>query len=233
MDSAQRDNILVVDDEAKIREVVAAYLEAGGYRVFAAKNGAEALSVLGSARVSLILLDLMLPDMGGEEICRRVRAVSTVPIIMLTARVDEQSIINGLNIGADDYVTKPFSPRQLMARVAAALRRSQHSPEPRRTLCSGDLTLNLEGRSAFLADKPVPLTKHEFDILALLMSRPNKIFTRDEIIDSVKTGDFAAFDRVIDAQIKNIRRKLREGGQTGDYILTVYGIGYRFGGEVQ
>jgi DNA-binding response OmpR family regulator len=228
--------ILVVDDEARILDTVKAYLERSGFKALCASNGREAQTLLERNAVSLALLDLMLPDVPGEEICRRIRAgayagaAPDIPVIMVTAKVDEASIINGLNIGADDYVTKPFSPRELSARISAHLRRAGRAPAGGR-LRSGGLEVSLDDRAVYLDGEAVVFTADEFDILRLLMSRPHKVFTRDEIIDRVKTSDFDAFDRVIDAQIKNIRRKLRDDPKSPKYIVTVYGIGYRFGGD--
>jgi DNA-binding response OmpR family regulator len=222
--------VLVVDDEVKILEIVRSYLERSGYRALIARNGREALEILEGEEVSLVLLDLMLPDLSGEELCRRIRAESALPIIMMTAKVEEQDIIRGLNLGADDYVTKPFSPRELMARVAATLRRSA-SPARRAVLVCGGLRLDTENRRVSLEGEDLALTAQEYRILALLMSRPQKIFTRDEIITETKSNDYDGFDRTIDSHIKNLRQKLREDPKAPRYILTVYGMGYRFGGD--
>ncbi|MDR1177442.1 MAG: response regulator transcription factor [Spirochaetaceae bacterium] len=223
------DLVLVVDDEAKIRELVSSYLKKNGYRVLAAGTGKEALALLEREPVSLLLLDLMLPDLSGEELCAKIRAVSELPVIMMTARADEESVINGLSIGADDYVTKPFSPRELMARTAAILRRSRmisrNEPRGGRILAWEGLSANLDERRVSVNGGTLALTPNEYNILMLLMSRPQKIFTRDEIITAVK-DDYDGFDRTIDTHVKNLRQKL------GDpkYIHTVYGVGYRFGG---
>ncbi|MDR1211097.1 MAG: response regulator transcription factor [Spirochaetaceae bacterium] len=223
------DLVLVVDDEAKIRELVSSYLKKNGYRVLAAGTGKEALALLEREPVSLLLLDLMLPDLSGEELCAKIRAVSELPVIMMTARADEESVINGLSIGADDYVTKPFSPRELMARTAAILRRSRmisrNEPRGGRILAWEGLSANLDERRVSVNGGALALTPNEYNILMLLMSRPQKIFTRDEIIAAVK-DDYDGFDRTIDTHVKNLRQKL------GDpkYIHTVYGVGYRFGG---
>jgi DNA-binding response OmpR family regulator len=230
--------VLVVDDELKILEIVKSYLERNGYRALTAKNGREALAMLQKDEVSLVLLDLMLPDLPGEELCRRVREESDLPIIMMTAKVEEQDIIRGLNMGADDYVTKPFSPRELMARVSAALRRSAFSgaakPGAARPVLSCDaLRVDTENRRVSLAGADLPLTPNEYRILALLMSRPQKIFTRDEIIESIKTDEYDGFDRTIDSHVKNLRQKIQDDSKSPKYIVTVYGMGYRFGGDVQ
>ncbi|GHT79780.1 DNA-binding response regulator [Spirochaetia bacterium] len=229
----QKPVVLVVDDEIKILEIVKSYLEKSGYQALTANNGREALALLQSNAVDLVLLDLMLPDLSGEEICRTVRAGSDIPIIMMTAKVEEQDIIHGLNMGADDYVTKPFSPRELMARTAAALRRSAFAAgrggAVSQVLSSGSLLVDTENRRVSLDGTDIILTPNEYRILALLMSRPHKIFTRDEIIENIKGDDYDGFDRTIDSHIKNLRQKIRDDAK---YIVTVYGMGYRFGREV-
>jgi DNA-binding response OmpR family regulator len=220
--------VLVVDDEEKILELTASYLERNGCRPLCAKNGTDALALFRREPVSLVLLDLMLPDLSGEAVCRKIRAVSKIPIIMITAKVDEESIINGLNTGADDYVTKPFSPRQLIARVQAVLRRAGENTENTgKKLVCGDIVIDTENRSAARNGEPLNLTHNEFQILALLISRPAKIFTRDEIIEQVKGGGYDGFDRAVDTHIKNLRQKIGDDPKNPRYILTVYGMGYR------
>jgi DNA-binding response OmpR family regulator len=223
--------VLVVDDEAKIRELVSSYLKKSGYRALAAGTGKEALAFLEREPVSLLLLDLMLPDLSGEELCAKIRAVSELPVIMMTAKAGEENIINGLSIGADDYITKPFSPRELMARVGAMLRRSKmishNEPQGGRILAWEGLAANLDERRVSVNGEALVLTPNEYNILMLLMSRPQKIFTRDENIASVK-DDYDGFDRAIDTHIKNLRQKLKDP----KYIHTVYGMGYRFGGAL-
>jgi DNA-binding response OmpR family regulator len=174
----------------------------------------------------------MLPDITGEECCRRIREVSTVPIIMLTAKVDEESIIRGLKLGADDYVCKPFSPRQLVARVEAALRRTGQSGSAGQDtpLAWGELLVDQARRQALFKGTEIVLTRDEYFILTLLMSRPAKIFTREEILQKVKGDDYEGFDRSIDTHIKNLRAKLGDDPRSPKYIVTVYGMGYRFGG---
>jgi DNA-binding response OmpR family regulator len=221
--------VLVVDDEPKILELVRSYLEINGYAVFCAGNGGQGLEFFEKSRdsgspVSLILLDLMLPDFSGEEFCKRVRRASDVPIIMITARVDEESIIRGLGIGADDYVCKPFSPRQLAARVRAALRRSGGGAGAFRS--HGDLSVDDEKRIVRRKGEAVALTRNEYRILGLLLSRPAKIFTREEILDAIE-GE--GFDRSVDSHIKKLRAKLEDDPRAPKYILTVYGMGYRLG----
>jgi DNA-binding response OmpR family regulator len=227
--------VLVVDDEVKIRELLKAYLEANGFTGISAGTGKEGMTLFerykGSATpVSLILLDLMLPDFSGEEFCRKVRRVSDTPIIMITAKVDEESIIHGLSIGADDYVCKPFSPRQLIARVQAALRRSMpHQKAGGAQLIHDGLCVDTENRNVTLNGESLSLTRDEYNILVLLMGRMAKIFTRDEIIERIKGDDYDGFDRAIDTHIKNLRAKLGDDPRIPRYIITVYGMGYRFG----
>jgi DNA-binding response OmpR family regulator len=227
--------VLVVDDETKIRDVLRLYLEGNGYQALCAGTGKEALLLLKQHPVSLILLELMLPDISGEEVCQRIRAVSQVPIIMLTAKIEEEHIIHGLSIGADDYVTKPFKPKQLMARIAAVLRRARVSETTMQGKTDkfhyGSLTVDTENRTVTKGNQPLTLTPNEFKILALLISRPEKIFTRDEIINAIKDNSFDGFDRNIDVHIFNLRKKIEDEPKTPYYITTVHGIGYRFMGE--
>jgi DNA-binding response OmpR family regulator len=230
--------VLVVDDEPKILELIKSYLEKNGFNALCAKNGREGMTLFEQNPVSLILLDLMLPDFSGEELCKKIRQASDVPIIMITARVDETSIIHGLNIGADDYVCKPFSPRQLMARVQAALRRSGRADsagtnsgdEKAGTFFSyKDITIDTEKRIVCRSGEALALTRDEYNILTLLMSRQAKIFTRDEILGAVKGDDFDGFDRTVDTHIKKLRAKIGDDSKAPQYIVTVYGMGYRLG----
>jgi DNA-binding response OmpR family regulator len=226
-----KQTVLVVDDEEKILTLVKSYLEINGYTALCAKNGREGMGLFEKNSVSLILLDLMLPDFSGEEFCRKIREVSKIPIIMITAKIEETDIIHGLKIGADDYVTKPFSPRQLMARVESAIRRTANNESPRPFLRYHDLTIDTEQRSVKCNGKAVSLTRDEYNILTLLMSRQAKIFTREEIVEAVKGDDYEAFDRTIDAHIKKIRAKIGDDSKSPKYIATVYGMGYRIGGD--
>jgi DNA-binding response OmpR family regulator len=228
--------ILVVDDEKKIVEIVKSYLEKDGYRALTAVNGTEALRLLQENQVSLILLDLMLPDLTGEEICRKVRESSDLPIIMMTAKIEEENIIHGLSIGADDYVTKPFRPRQLMARVAAVLRRSglagDGTPQKQdRVYFFGSLTVDTEKKRVTKGEQPLSLTPNEYKILALLISRPQKIFTRDEIIEAIN-NDYDGIDRNIDVQVSNLRKKIEDEPKSPRFVISIYGMGYRFGDEI-
>ena len=236
-----KQTVLVVDDEPKILGIVKSYLEMNGFKTLCAKNAREGMAFFEEQGTDLILLDLMLPDFSGEEFCKKVRQVSNIPIIMITAKVDEESIINGLNIGADDYVTKPFSPRQLMARVRASLRRnkshasasSNDGSDGKKSavgfLSYGDLMIDTENRIVRKNGEALLLTRDEYNILTLLMSRQAKIFTRDEILEAVKGDDFDGFDRSVDSHIKRLRAKIGDDPKVPKYILTVYGMGYRLG----
>jgi DNA-binding response OmpR family regulator len=235
-DRETRQTVLVVDDEVKILELLRSYLERDGYTVLCAKSGGEGMECFEKARqsaspLSLILLDLMLPDIPGEDFCGTVRRVSDVPIIMITAKAGEEDIIRGLNRGADDYVTKPFSPRQLMARVRAALRRGGGREARDGPLWYRDLCVDRERRIVSRRGEPVHLTRDEYHILALLMSRRAKIFTREEILEAVKGAAYGGFDRAVDTHIKKLRAKLGDDPKAPAYIITVYGMGYRLGAE--
>jgi DNA-binding response OmpR family regulator len=222
--------VLVIDDEVKILNLIKSYLEINGYSACCAKNGGEGMICFEKRHVDLILLDLMLPDFSGEEFCKKVRQVSAVPIIMITAKADEESIIRGLAIGADDYVCKPFSPRQLMARVQAALRRSGGETGGAGSFLSyGDLVIDTGKRSVSRNGAGIALTRDEYNILTLLMSRQAKIFTRDEILEAVKGDDYGGFDRSVDSHIKRLRAKIGDDPRAPRYIITVYGMGYRLG----
>jgi DNA-binding response OmpR family regulator len=229
-----KQTILVVDDEVKILDLVKAYLELEGFQALCVRSGRHGLELFEHMQdsqnpVSLILLDLMLPDCSGEVLCKKVRLVSNIPIIMITAKIEEENIIHGLTIGADDYVTKPFSPRQLMARVHAALRRSSGKKTGEPLLAYQDLIVDTEKRSVSRNGETVTLTRDEYHILTLLMSCKAKIFTRDEILDAIKGTDYDGFDRSVDTHIKKLRAKLEDDPKMPKYIITVYGMGYRLG----
>jgi DNA-binding response OmpR family regulator len=231
---AQKKTILVVDDEVKITEVVKSYLENAGYQVMCAYNGTQAMNLLEKLSPVLVILDLMLPDMTGDDICKTIRKKSRVPIIMLTAKIEDADIINGLGIGADDYLTKPFSPKQLIARVEAVLRRvSTEMVVPlvsEFTFNDGELLIDGLSHEVRKSGQQVPLTPNEYKILMTMAKYPSKAFTREELIEFALGDDFDGFDRVIDTHIKNIRQKLGDDGRTPRYILTVHGTGYKFGG---
>jgi DNA-binding response OmpR family regulator len=226
--------VLVVDDEPKIAEVVGSYLERKGYAASWAESGSRALELFEQEAPCLVILDLMLPDLPGEEVCRRMRAHSRVPIIMLTAKVEDADAVRGLELGADDYVTKPFSPRQLMARVDAVLRRSAGEPEAlagRLTFRSGDLSIDARTMEVRKGGVVVDLTPREFTLLYALASSPRRVFSRDGLIALAFGRDFDGFDRTIDAHVKNLRRKIETDPSNPLYVVTVHGVGYRFQGE--
>lgn len=220
--------LLVVDDELQIVRVARSYLEKAGYRVLTASNGKEALFVARHEKPDLVVLDLQMPEMDGLEFTRRIRAEQPdVAIIMLTARVEEMDRILGLELGADDYMTKPFSPRELVARVRAVLRRSQTTPPPPEVLQLKDLRLDKGRREATLAGERLDLTPTEFDLLATLMSAPGRAFSRADLLEAVQGVAFEAYERTIDAHIKNLRHKLESDPTNPQYITTVRGVGYR------
>jgi len=230
----QGKTILVVDDEVKIVEVIKSYLENAGYQAACAYNGSQALVLFDSCAPALVILDLMLPDMSGEDICRTIRKKSRTPIIMLTAKVEEGSIINGLALGADDYITKPFSPRQLMARVEAVLRRTIDEPVPLASEFSyndGDLVIDGLRHEVRKKGVAILLTPNEYKILMTMAKYPTRAFSRDELIAFALGDEFNGFDRVIDTHIKNLRQKLGDDSKSPRYITTVHGTGYKFGGE--
>lgn len=226
--------VLIVDDEEKIVTVIKSYLKNCGYATYEAYNGKQALQLFEKVNPSLVILDLMLPDVPGEEVCKRLRKKSRVPIIMLTAKIEEEDILKGLDIGADDYMTKPFSPRQLVARIAALIRRSGDDIVP---LCNTisfyneDLIINYQKHEVKKKGEVLNLTPNEYKILTTLVKYPQKVFTRDELITIALGDDFYGFDRTIDSHIKNLRQKIETDPKAPCYILTVHGVGYRFGGD--
>lgn len=221
--------VLVVDDDREIVRLVRAYLEQAGFRSIGAYDGAEALRALRADRPDMLILDLMLPDRDGLEITRQLRAdpaTAALPILMLTARVDDTDRIVGLELGADDYVTKPFNPREVVARVRAVLRRSGSAAPPAQRLQHGMLTLDLDAHRVACAGEPIELTPTEFDLLALLLRNPGHAFTRTELIEQGLGYAYAGLDRTVDSHIKNLRKKL-ERETDPPLIETVYGVGYR------
>ncbi len=226
--------ILVVDDEIKIVEIVKAYLEKENYEVFTAFNGKEALNVFEKEKISLIILDLMLPELSGEEVCKEIRKKSKVPIIMLTAKVFEEDIIKGLNIGADGYMVKPFSPKELIARVFAVLRRTEEENIYSNIYYfnNNDLIIDVLKHEVKKNNKIVKLTPTEYKILLTLVKFPTKLFTREELLSTVFEDYYDGYDRTIDAHIKNLRQKIENDPKKHMYILTVHGIGYKFGGDL-
>lgn len=225
--------ILIVDDEPKILDIVEAYLTIKRFQVFRASNGTEAMEKFEMVQPNLIVLDLMLPDISGTVICQKIRKTSDVPIIMLTAKSTENDILNGLQIGADDYIVKPFSPKELVARVETVLRRSDSSvvTETKWSFDKGNLVIYPENKQVFKNQKEVILTPTEFELLTLLASYPKKIFSREQLLENVKGLEFDVLDRIIDSHIKNLRQKIEDNTRKPYFILTVYGMGYRFGGK--
>lgn len=224
----QSKKILVVDDEQKIVDVVKSYLEHSGYRVFSAYSGFEALRLFEKDCPDLVILDLMLPDISGTDILKHIRKQSGVPVIMLTARVEEEDILNGLNTGADDYVTKPFSPRQLVARASAVLRRAgAETAAPAEVLVLGDIVIDDLKHEVRKKDEIINITPNEYKLLQTMLRYPNKTFTREELIAIAFGEDFEGFDRTIDTHIKNLRQKIEDNPRTPKYLQTVHGIGYR------
>ena len=228
-----RQTVLIVDDEKGIVEVVRDYLLNAGFHVLEAYNGRDALALFDQMAPDLVVLDLMLPDITGEEVCRMIRRKSRVPIIMLTAKVAEAELLKGFNLGADDYVTKPFSPRQLLARVQAILRRvsdEAYTLSDQLSFNHGDLVIDSLRHEVRKAGETVALTPIEFKILASMGKYPTKVFTREELISLALEDDYQGNDRVIDSHIKNIRQKIEDDTRDPQYIQTVHGIGYKFGG---
>lgn len=224
--------ILVVDDEPKIVKQAQDYLEKSGFRVATAGDGKTALAATRHERPDLVVLDLNLPEMDGLDVCRALRRESDVPIIMLTARVDEADRLIGLELGADDYITKPFSPRELVARVRAVLRRVRGGVHQPGLVRAGDLEIDLHGHRVTRAGEPIRLTRSEFNLLAVLAQHPGQTFTREQLLDRLHGVAYNGYDRSVDAHIKNLRRKLEPDPADPRYVLTVYGIGYRFTDEV-
>lgn len=226
-------NVLVVDDEPKILEVVCLLLNSKGYHTFSAENGKHALEIFETENISLIILDLMLPDISGEEICQAIRKKSRVPIIMLTAKVDENDVVEGLGLGADDYVMKPFGLKELYARVEAVLRRTESDLVPltkRNSWREGDLLVDFEKNEVRKKGISLTLTPSELKILSVLVKYPGKVFTREELIETAMDKGFAGYDRAIDSHIKNIRKKIEDDPKNPVYVLTIPGLGYKFGG---
>ncbi len=223
--------VLVVDDEHKIVEVVKSYLQHSGYKVYTAYNGNKAMAVFEEVNPDLIILDLMLPDITGEEICKNIRKESRVPIIMLTAKAEEENILKGLDMGADDYVLKPFSPRQLVARVAAVLRRSSDELLTPTVIELGDIVIDNLKHEVKKRDSVVNLTPNEYKILFGMIKYPNKTFTREELINIALGEDFKGFDRTVDTHIKNLRQKIEDDPKVPRYLHTVHGVGYRLFNE--
>ena len=220
--------VLIVEDESKIAELLRDYLVAAGFLVTVIESGDLAVAEVRKQTAALVFLDIMLSGMDGMEVCREIRKFSAIPIIMLTARIEEVDRIVGLELGADDYVCKPFSPREIVARVKAVLRRSQ-SQEAVRQLQAGPITMESATREVTVGGQPVGLTPNEFSLLKALLSHPNLVFTRGELVELVQGHSFDGYERTIDSHIKNLRKKLAEKLPDQEFISTVHGIGYKLG----
>jgi len=225
--------ILVVDDEQKVLNVIKAYLIKEGFEVLTSMDGEEALNIFRNEPIHLIILDLMLPKMSGEEVCNKIRATSSVPIIMLTAKTEEDNKIDGLAIGADDYMTKPFSNRELVSRVKAIIRRTYRDNKPLAELLiinNGDLEINIEKMIIKKQGKTIILTSNEFKILIALLTNPGQVFSRQQLVNKAFGIDYDGFDRTVDTHIKNIRYKIENDPKHPEYIISIYGMGYKFQG---
>jgi two-component system alkaline phosphatase synthesis response regulator PhoP len=220
--------ILVVDDEPRIAEICRDYLKRAGFDVITAANGDDALALARSRQPDLIVLDLTLPGRDGLDVTRALRQRSNVPIIMLTARIEESDKLVGLELGADDYLTKPFSPRELVARVRAVLRRGDSAAAQSEVVRAADVTLDVPRRKTQVGGRTVELTSSEFQLLATLMRQPGRVFTRGQLLDSIRGEEGESFERAVDAHVKNLRRKIEPDARKPKYLQTVYGVGYRF-----
>src|SRR5689334_22695316 len=220
--------VLVVDDEVQIATIARDYLTRAGFQVATAADGETALALARQKPPDLVVLDLGLPRLDGLEVARALRRESDVPIIMLTARVDESDRLRGFEIGADDYITKPFSPRELVARVSTVLRRARYDPDRASAFTVAGLSLDAAKMRVERGGTPIDLTPTEFQLLACLARHPGRVFTRAQLLDAVRGTEIDAFERAIDAHVKNVRRKLERDPHRPRYVLTVYGIGYKF-----
>ena len=225
------DRILVVEDEQSIRTIIEYALRDAGFQVVSATRGDEALEVFGRESVDLVILDIMLPGLDGLEVCRRIRATDSTPIIMLSARGEELDKVLGLELGADDYVTKPFSPRELVSRVRANLRRARVEPERSAPLRLGDLEIDASARTVTRGGRELALTYSEFEILHKLASSPRRVFTREELMNHLWDGNFFGDLRSVDVHVRHLRQKVEDDPSTPVLIRTVRGVGYAFGGD--
>lgn len=227
--TAEASRILLVEDEKAIRDAVAAYLERENYWVTSVADGQEAIEQFANHHFDLVILDLMLPRVPGERVCRVIRDSSSVPIIMLTAKGEVEDRIMGLELGADDYLIKPFSPRELVARVRALLRRVQTDVEPQREVMDfGDLVIDVSGHKVLLKGTEVDLTASEFKLLTTLCRYPGRVFSRMELVEKVLGYDFEGYERTIDSHVKNLRAKIGDNPRNPKWLHTVHGVGYRF-----
>lgn len=224
--------ILVVDDEPMIIDVIKAYLERAGYTVYSATSGSEALIMINKCNPDFLILDLMLPDFSGEEVCKRVRETSNIPIMMLTAKTAEEERINGIVIGADDYITKPFSPREIVVRVEAILRRtSQGVNREELSFQHQDLQIDLLKKEVKVQGEIKTLTPIEFKLLVAMAEYPGRVYSRLDLLEKIQNDSYEGYERSIDVHIKNLRKKLETDTKNPVYILTVFGMGYKFGGK--
>jgi two-component system, OmpR family, response regulator len=219
--------ILVIDDEKRIVEIVKAYLERDGYQVIAGYDGTSALDLARKERPDLIVLDLMLPEVSGWDVCRTLRKESNVPIIMLTARDDTTDKIVGLELGADDYVTKPFDPKELVSRVRAVLRRYEGKAVPSNIIHMGELSIDVDRRIVHCSGANIELTSTEFDLLRVLAESPGRVYTRMQLLDRTQGEAYEGYERTIDSHIKNLRKKIEYDPNHPKYIITVHGAGYK------
>ncbi len=224
--------ILVIDDEREIVKLVRAYLEQAGFRVVTASDGQEGLTVFRHEKPGLVVLDLSLPRIDGLDVCRTIRRESNTPVIMLTARVEEQDRLIGLELGADDYIVKPFSPREVVARVRVVLRRVNPAPSTPETITASDVSLDLTRHTAAVAGQPIDLTPTEFALLRAMVSQPGRAFSRMELLDAAQGEAYEGYERTIDTHIKNLRAKIEPDQKSPRYIITVYGVGYKFSEEL-
>ena len=220
--------ILVVDDEPRIAAICRDYLERAGFKVIVAATGPDAVTLARTKQPDLVVLDLGLPKLDGLDVTRAIRKHSNTPIIMLTARVDESDKLIGLELGADDYLTKPFSPRELVARVRAVFRRTEPGAASGDVIRAGGVALDLPRMQARIGKRAIELTATEFELLATLMRQPGRVFTRGQLLDAIRGEQGDAFDRAVDAHIKNLRRKIESDPRDPQHVLTVYGVGYKF-----
>ncbi len=225
------DKVLIIEDEMKIARTVRLYLEQSNYQVAVITDGQQALAAFRHEEPDVVLLDLMLPNVDGWEICRQIRRESGVPIIMLTARSDEADKLMGLELGADDYITKPFSPREVVARIRAVMRRARGLVQPSTVLRLGRLEIDLAQHQALFDENLLELTPLEYDILTTMAERPGQVFTRLQLLKATQNVAYEGYERNIDQHIKNLRAKLHDDARKPTYILTVFGVGYRFAKE--
>ena len=220
--------ILVADDKASVRQLVREYLEAEGFRVVVASNGREALVAARQSKPDLVLLDIMMPEMSGYDFIRAYRKERETPIMLLTARLDETDKVLGLELGADDYVTKPFGMKELVARINALLRRAGRLPASPEVVAAGDVRMDLECREVTVGEQPVSLTRSEFELLRLLVASPGRVFSRSELLLKLEGTEFENAERTIDVHIRNLRKKIETDPSNPTRIETVFGVGYRF-----